>query len=983
MKPSRRVGSGRWRWVVAWSLVCWGLVRAPGCFGVESLFVEEAATEAFPGAPVDGVKRGRLARLNSTILGGTESPLHRPSPRALARPSSRLSLNLFPDTRFDAVIERTEYREPRRFVARGSIQGVPGSLALFAANDDSLAATLFVPGRGIYKIQQVADGSHQVFEVDPESLPPCGPEMRPAPELVGMGGGGQGDSIPETQVNPLPPGDFLPPVSGDYNTIDVMVVYTAAARAGAGGTSGIQTLIDLAVAEANTCYANSAINARLNLVYRGEVSYTETGNANTDLTRLAATSDGQLDAVHALRSQYGADIVSLFTESMASYAGLGYVMSPPSSGFASYAFNVVRRVYATGQYVFAHEVGHNLGCAHDRQNSSSSGSYSYSYGHRFYAGGTQYRTVMAYAPGARIPYFSNPAVAYNGTATGVASSSASSADNAKSINATAPVVANFKGTVTLLSLPSATLTLSETNESTTFAVTRTGGTNATLTVAFATANGTALAGSDYVATNGTLTFGPGETAKSVTVDLVDNASHENAETFQFRLSSPVGAALGIATTTVTINDDDRSTVSLGAASRTTFETNVVLAFPVTRSGNTNSAVSVKYATVASTAAATSDYTTASGTLSFAAGETEKSASVTVKDDTTSESDEVFYLRLSAPVNTALGTVTNTKVTIRQSDKSVLRFGASAVTAAENAGVARIGVRRDTPTNNLATVRYATANGTALAGTHYTTTSGTLVFLPGETSKSFTVPVIDNESLGGNKSFGVTLKSPFDGTLGISTATVTITDDEVSYVSFTLAKKWVNENAGTVPMAVVRTGSTNRQVSVRFATVNGTALAGSDYTATSGTLTFAAGETNKSVSLTLRTDSATEASESFYLRLSSPSSTSLGTYTNLEVAIRNVAPGDAPALAAAVSGQQADLVSIRSLGLRDPGHVEIRVEGPVGAGFVLQASSNLTDWESLTTNVVTDGVFVWSEPFDGSVARRYFRVVAPESFRDPR
>jgi hypothetical protein len=913
--------------------------------------------------------------LNPRLLGAVSSPLHRPSPRALARPTSRLTLNLFPDTQFEAIIEQTEYREPTRFVARGVMKDLPGSLAIFAAEGDVLAATLFVPGRGIFKIQPTPEGGHQVIEVDPDTLPPCGPEM-----VVPAGGAGDaGDSIPEPNPPVVPPsGDPLPPTAGDYNMIDVMVVYTAAARVGAGGTSAIHALIDLAIAEANTCYQNSAINARLNLVHRAEVTYTETGNASTDLGRLRATSDGHMDVVHTLRSQYGADVVSLFTESMASYAGLGYVMSPSSSGFAPYAFNVVRRVYATGQYVFAHEVGHNIGCAHDRQNSTSPGAYSYSYGHRFYAGGTQYRTVMAYAPGARIPYFSNPDVSYNGTATGVASSSVSSANNALSINNTAPVVANFRGTVTVVSLPGATRTVGEADESTTFNITRSGGTNSTVTVTFSTANGTALAGSDYVSTNGTLTFNPGETFKSVAVSLIDNENHENSETFQFRLTSPVGGALGTGTTTVTITDDDQSTVAFTSANRTTFETNVVLEVPIVRTGNADSAVSVRYATVAATATATSDFTSASGTLSFASGETNKTVSLTVKDDSANEPDEVFYLRLSTPVNTALGTYTNLKVTIRQSDKSVLRFSSSTATIAENGTSVRIGVRRDTPTNNLATVRYSTANGTALAGTHYTATSGTMVFLPGEISKGFYVPVTDNDQLAGNKSFTVRLTSPFDGTLGLATATVTITDDEVSYVGFTLAKRWLDENSGTVPLAVVRTGSTNRQVSVRYATANGTALAGSDYNATSGTLTFAAGETNKAISLTLRTDAVTEAAESMYVRLSSPTGTSLGTYTNLEVVIRNSAAASMPALASELPADS--LLGIASLAFAGPDQLRLHIIGPSHALFVLEASTNLVDWLPIATQSLPDGGLDWVEPVDPVVSRRYFRVVAKVSAR---
>src|SRR4030095_17019931 len=101
--------------------------------------------------------------------------------------------------------------------------------------------------------------------------------------------------------------------------------------------------------------------------------------------------------------------VCLLTETTTSgVAGLGYLMSSASTNFSSYSFSVVRRSFAVGNYTFAHELGHNMGCAHDRQNSSGHGAFAYSYGYRFTGNdNTLYRTVMSYAPGTRIPYFSN------------------------------------------------------------------------------------------------------------------------------------------------------------------------------------------------------------------------------------------------------------------------------------------------------------------------------------------------------------------------------------------------------------------------------------------------------------------------------------------------------------------------------------------------------------------------------------------------
>jgi hypothetical protein len=225
--------------------------------------------------------------------------------------------------------------------------------------------------------------------------------------------------------------------------IDIMVVYTPAAASYNGGTSGMNAVINAAIASLNTAFENSGVDVRARLVHKAQVSYTESSSFNTDLTRLRTSGDGIMDQVHSWRTTYGADYVCLLRRGPASnVAGLAYVMSNVSSSFSTYAFSVVADNYATGNYAFAHEIGHNLGCMHDRANSSSSGAYSYSYGLNFNGtNNVNYGTVMCY-PGQRVLYFSNPDVSYQGTATGIASGS-SSANNALTITNTRTTAASL------------------------------------------------------------------------------------------------------------------------------------------------------------------------------------------------------------------------------------------------------------------------------------------------------------------------------------------------------------------------------------------------------------------------------------------------------------------------------------------------------------------------------------------------------------
>ncbi len=219
--------------------------------------------------------------------------------------------------------------------------------------------------------------------------------------------------------------------------VDVMVVYTTKAKNNQGGTNAMQSLINLAITETNQSYSNSDVTQVLSLVHTYEIAnYTENGNFSTELSRLRAKNDGHFDEIHPMRDQYGADAVAMLINST-QYCGIAYLMTNPSHGFESSAFSVTARTCATGYYSFGHELGHNFGSNHDRQNASS-GAYNYSFGWR--TSNNQYRTVMAYSPGSRIKYFSN----HNKNKNGMPLGSQGSAENWRSLNNTANIVAGWR-----------------------------------------------------------------------------------------------------------------------------------------------------------------------------------------------------------------------------------------------------------------------------------------------------------------------------------------------------------------------------------------------------------------------------------------------------------------------------------------------------------------------------------------------------------
>jgi hypothetical protein len=235
--------------------------------------------------------------------------------------------------------------------------------------------------------------------------------------------------------------------TGTNTTIDVMVLYTPQARDGAGGAAGMQAEIDVAIAQMNDIFQRSQItNATARLVYRGLVNYNDSGDMEDDLYNLTGTQDGLADEAHTLRDTHGADLVVLLVND-GQYAGIAWINCAPEAAAAPWGFSVVHRFYASSNKTFTHELGHNIGCAHARPESGG-GCTPYGFGHRFFGtNGSEYRTVMAYAPGERILHFSNPNVLYQGTATGVAGTGTNAADNARLVRENAAGVATFRAEV--------------------------------------------------------------------------------------------------------------------------------------------------------------------------------------------------------------------------------------------------------------------------------------------------------------------------------------------------------------------------------------------------------------------------------------------------------------------------------------------------------------------------------------------------------
>jgi hypothetical protein len=407
----------------------------------------------------------------------------------------------------------------------------------------------------------------------------------------------------------------------------------------------------------------------------------------------------------------------------------------------------------------------------------------------------------------------------------------------------------------------------------TFAVTLTPSSAQTVTVSYATADGSAT-GADYVSQNGIVTFNPGETSKTVTINVSGDLLDEVDETLLVTLTNPANATLSRAQATGTILDNDPvPAISVNDVVVTEGNTGTVnAAFTVSLSGPSGRAISVGYATANGSASAPGDYITASGPVNFAAGVTTQVVNVAVVGDATDEADETLTLNLSAPTNATIARAQGT-ATITDDDAAPTVAIANASRAEGNTGSANLAftVTLSGASGRIITVDYATADGSALAGSDYTGASGTLTFAAGTTTQLVNVPILGDTTSEPNETFVVTLANPTNTTISAAQATGTIQNDD-GVPSINIADVAVVEgNAGTVNavFALTLTPASTQAVTVDFTTANGTATAGSDYIAASGTVSFAAGATTASISVTVNGDTAVEPSEAFVVNLSNP------------------------------------------------------------------------------------------------------------------
>ena len=477
---------------------------------------------------------------------------------------------------------------------------------------------------------------------------------------------------------------------------------------------------------------------------------------------------------------------------------------------------------------------------------------------------------------------------------------------------------------------------------------------------------TDLSGTDVTVSPAGLTFTAANwgTAQALTVSAEedDDTTSEPEVTLSHEASGGDYGGESVAGVLVTVIENDVSV--LAAADAAGVESDGVLRFEVSLSLASSDAVTVEYATADGTAAAGTDYTAASGTVTFAAGTAgTQTIEVTVTDDEVDEALEAFTLELSNAMNAQVGDA-SAKGSIEDDDERAVSLSEERVTVPEGGSASYTVVLASQPTADV------TVTVTVPSGTDVTAAPGRLTFTAANWGTAQTVAVSAAEDDGDAlDDLEVALKHAVSGGDygGETVPGMLVAVEENDRPEVSIADAGAAEGAGVVRFAVRLNIPSSREVTVNYATADGTAEAGADYTAASGTVTFAAGETERVVEVSIADDQVDEdpadgaVAETFTVTLSGPSaSAELGEAPSAEGSIE-----DDDERGVSLSRGRLTVTEGRSesytvvLGSKPVAEVTVTVRVPSGAGVTVRPGrltftpANWSEAQRVTVSGVED------------------------------
>lgn len=471
-----------------------------------------------------------------------------------------------------------------------------------------------------------------------------------------------------------------------------------------------------------------------------------------------------------------------------------------------------------------------------------------------------------------------------------------------------------------------------------------------------TVAGNAIPGVDYVELSGTLLMGRNTTA-TVTVTPLDDGDPENLESVTVTIDADAAySAFLDSTATLNLLDNEWNIVSVTPGNSSFDESGGdTMNFYISRQGSRTNALTVHY-TMNGTAINGVDYVDnlsgieLPGSLTIPAGQAGADVRARIINDSLIEGTETATFTLTSNVAYGLGIASATQYLPDDEVPEIYAgFASSIGGGSENVGTVSIPVMLNATSAGPVTVEYAIAGGTATGGIDYSLARGVLTFAPGVTSTNILLSIIDDAFVEPAQTVIVVLRNAHMAALGTSTYTYTISDNDSPppvTVGFTATTSAASENVTSVELLVSLSAAQPAPVTVHYAPIGGTATGGGiDYTLSPEMLTFAPGETVKTIPITIFDDTLGESNETIMVTLDSPIGAVLNANTTHTLTVSNTAP----------------VVRIRQITATSEG-VALQFAGIPGLVYAIERSIDLESWSAIAVMTApSSGVFEFSDP----------------------
>ncbi len=516
-----------------------------------------------------------------------------------------------------------------------------------------------------------------------------------------------------------------------------------------------------------------------------------------------------------------------------------------------------------------------------------------------------------------------------------------------------------------------------------FTITRSGNRTSSVTVNFTLA-GTATPNVDFRPPAGVAVIPAGETEVTVAIAAIDDQRVEGDETVTINLSSDPAYMLSGSSATLTIQDDDPPLVKLSVTDQLAVEGGSATArVTVQRVGSLASPLTVNYAT-GGTAASGSDFTALPGTITIAAGAASAHITITATNDTATEGDESVAITLQSSADYNVGLPSSGVVVIQDNEIPTVTITATDNTATEGgADNGAFSIARGSVTAGALTVQLATS-GQAIPGTDYPSLPASVVIPAGSTNVILQILPVDDAIKEADEKVTVQLvSSPAynTGTTGPVSVTLKDNDSAASLATgFESSASSIPESQTSVRLPVVLSAASASTVTVDYSVVGGTAQAGSDFTLSAGTLTFAANKTLATINFSLSNDSVAEGNETIVIELTAPAGATLDVPTRHTVSIvdddASVVTLAATDATASESGGTGSFRVARTGDTSTPVTVTLQITGTAAspADYTSLPSSIVIPAGSTGVNLIVEPVDDQTDELDETASLRLTSVV---------